>query len=116
MPSRAHRMRDVALRLTDRAGGIEGGMTNGAPVVVSAAMKPISTLRKPLASVDLKTKGAEEAAYERSDVCAVPAASVVVEAVVATELAAAVIDRFGGDTLRQTKAACEAWRRAAMDL
>ncbi|MBE3070434.1 MAG: chorismate synthase [Acidobacteria bacterium] len=104
------------LRPTNHAGGIEGGMTNGAPVVVSAAMKPISTLRKPLASVDLKTKGAEEAAYERSDVCAVPAASVVVEAVVATELAAAIIDRFGGDTLRQMKAACEAWRRAAMDL
>ena len=104
------------IRPTNHAGGIEGGMTNGAPVVVSAAMKPIATLRKPLASVDLRTKEPQDAAYERSDVCAVPAASVVVEAVVATELAAALVDRFGGDTLRQTKAAYDAWHRAAMDL
>jgi chorismate synthase len=104
------------LRPTNHAGGIEGGMTNGAPVVVSAAMKPISTLKKPLASVNLRTKQAEEAAYERSDVCAVPAASVVVEAVVATELAAALVARFGGDSLGQMKAACEAWRKAARDL
>ncbi len=103
-------------RPTNHAGGIEGGMTNGAPVVVSAAMKPISTLKKPLASVNLRTKQAEEAAYERSDVCAVPAASVVVEAVVATELAAALVARFGGDSLGQMKAACEAWRKAARNL
>lgn len=104
------------VRPTNNAGGIEGGMTNGEPVVVRAAMKPISTLRAPLASVNIKTKEAEEAAYERSDVCAVPAASVVVEAVVATELAAAFIARFGGDALRQMKAAYEAWRKAALEL
>lgn len=104
------------VRATNHAGGLEGGMTNGAPVVLSAAMKPISTLRAPLPSVDLVTRRAEEAAYERSDVCAVPAASVVVEAVVATELAAAMVERFGGDALGQMKAAYEAWRRAAQDL
>jgi chorismate synthase len=104
------------LRPTNHAGGIEGGMTNGAPVVLSAAMKPISTLRKPLASVNLRTKQAEEATYERSDVCAVPAASVVVEAAVATELAAAMIEKFGGDSLRQMKDAYAAWRRAALEL
>ena len=104
------------LRPTNRAGGIEGGMTTGAPVVVRAAMKPISTLKKPLRSVDLATKRPEDAAYERSDVCAVPAASVVVEAVVATELAAALVERFGGDTLRQMKDSYEAWRRAAREI
>ena len=103
-------------RATNNAGGIEGGMTNGQPVVIRAAMKPISTLRKPLASINLRTKAAEEATYERSDVCAVPAASVVVEAVVATELAGAMIEKFGGDSLRQMRAAYEAWRRAAADI
>ena len=104
------------VRATNHAGGLEGGMTNGAPVVVSAAMKPISTLKQPLPSVDLGTRRTEEAAYERSDVCAVPAASVVVESVVATELAAALVDRFGGDALATMKAAHEAWRRLAADL
>jgi chorismate synthase len=104
------------VRPTNRAGGIEGGMTNGAPVVVRATMKPIATLRKPLQSVDLPTKRPEEAAYERSDVCAVPAASVVVEAVVATELAAAMIARFGSDSLAQMQAAYQAWRDAARKL
>ena len=104
------------VRPTNNAGGIEGGMTNGAPVVVRAAMKPIATLRQAMASVNIKTKEAEEAAYERSDVCAVPAASVVVEAVVATELAAALVAKFGGDTLRQMKAAYEAWRKVASEL
>jgi chorismate synthase len=91
-------------------------MTNGQPVVIRAAMKPISTLKKPLASVNLRTKAAEEATYERSDVCAVPAASVVVEAVVATELAGAMIEKFGGDSLRQMTASYEAWRKAASDI
>jgi len=104
------------VRATNNAGGIEGGMTNGQPVVIRAAMKPISTLRKPLASINLRTKAAEEATYERSDVCAVPAASVVVEAVVATELAGAMIEKFGGDSLRQMRAAYEAWRKAASDI
>ncbi len=104
------------VRPTNRAGGLEGGMTNGAPLVLSAAMKPISTLKAPLASVDLATRQPEEAAYERSDVCAVPAASVVVEAVVATELAGAMVERFGGDSLAQMRAAQEAWHRKARDL
>ncbi|HUU93351.1 MAG TPA: chorismate synthase [Phycisphaerae bacterium] len=104
------------VRSTNNAGGIEGGMTNGAPVVVRAAMKPIATLRKGMPSVNIKTKEAEETAYERSDVCAVPAASVIVEAVVATELAAALVATFGGDTLREMQAAYETWRKAAQEL
>jgi chorismate synthase len=104
------------VRATNNAGGIEGGMTNGQPIVLRAAMKPIATLKKPLPSIDLASKAAEAASYERSDVCAVPAASVIVEAVVATELAAALVATFGGDTLRQMKAAYDAWRRAARGL
>ena len=104
------------VRATNNAGGIEGGMTNGQPIVLRAAMKPIATLKKPLPSIDLASKEAEAASYERSDVCAVPAASVIVEAVVATELAAALVATFGGDTLRQMKAAYDAWRRAAREL
>jgi len=104
------------LRPTNSAGGIEGGMTNGAPILLRATMKPLATLKKPLASIDLKTKKPEEAAYERSDVCAVPAASVVVEAVVAAELAAALIEKFGGDSLQQMRLAYEAWRKAAQKL
>jgi chorismate synthase len=88
-------------RPTNNAGGLEAGITNGQPLVIRAAMKPISTLRKPLASVNLRTKEAEEAAYERSDVCAVSAASVIVESVVAFEVAAAVVDKFGGDSLEE---------------
>ena len=79
-------------------------MTNGQPLVVRAAMKPISTLRKPLESVNLRTKSPEEAAYERSDVCAVSAASVIIENVVAFEVAAAVIDKFGGDSVEEMQA------------
>jgi chorismate synthase len=79
-------------------------MTNGQPLVVKAAMKPISTLRKPLASVNLRTKKPEEAAYERSDVCAVSAASVIVESVVAFEVAAALVDKFGGDSVEEMQA------------
>jgi chorismate synthase len=103
-------------RPTNNAGGVEGGMTNGQPLVLRAAMKPISTLARPLASVNLRTKQPEEAAYERSDTCAVAAASVVVEAVVATELAGAMIEKFGGDSLAQMRASYEAWRRAALEL
>jgi len=91
-------------RPTNNAGGLEAGMTNGQPLVVRAAMKPISTLRKPLESVNLRTKQPEEAAYERSDVCAVSACSVIVENVVAFEVAAAVIDKFGGDSVEEMRA------------
>jgi len=88
-------------RPTNNAGGLEAGMTNGQPLVIRAAMKPISTLRKPLESVNLRTKQAEEAAYERSDVCAVSAAAVIVEHVVAFEMAAALVDKFGGDSVEE---------------
>jgi chorismate synthase len=88
-------------RPTNHAGGLEGGMTNGAPLVCRAAMKPIATLRKALASVDVRTKEAFEAAFERSDVCAVAAASVVGEAMVAIVLGDAVLEKFGGDSLRE---------------
>lgn len=91
-------------RPTNNAGGLEAGMTNGQPLVVRAAKKPISTLRKPLESVNLATKQPEAASYERSDVCAVPAASVIVENVVAFEVAAALVDKFGGDSLAEMQA------------
>ncbi|MDA8168144.1 MAG: chorismate synthase [Nitrospiraceae bacterium] len=89
-------------RKTDRMGGIEGGMTNGMPILLHAAMKPIPTLRKPLASVDMKTKEPFEAAYERSDVCAVPAAAVVAEAMTALIIAGAFLEKFGGDSITET--------------
>jgi chorismate synthase len=92
------------VRPTNNAGGLEAGMTNGQPLIVRAAKKPISTLRKPLESVNLKTHQPESAAYERSDVCAVSAASVIVENVVAFEVAAALVDKFGGDSLKEMKA------------
>jgi chorismate synthase len=91
-------------RPTNNAGGLEAGMTNGQPIVVRAAKKPISTLRKPLESINLDTKEPEAASYERSDVCAISAASVIVENVVAFEIAAAVVDKFGGDSLVEMKA------------
>lgn len=88
-----------ATRASNRTGGLEGGLSNGQPVVVWAAMKPIPSLRNPLPSVDLATGKVRAAARVRGDVCAVPAAAVVAEAMVAWELAAAVLERFGGDTL-----------------
>ncbi len=91
-------------RPTNNAGGLEAGMTNGQPIVIRAAKKPISTLRKPLESINLDTKEPVEASYERSDVCAISAASVIVENVVAFEIAAAVIDKFGGDSLAEMQA------------
>ncbi|MGE0043313.1 MAG: chorismate synthase [Vicinamibacterales bacterium] len=103
-------------RPTNRAGGLEGGVTNGEPVRVSAFMKPIATLMRPLRSVDLTTLDDAPAAIERSDVCAVPAAAVVGEAMVALVLADAMLERFGGDSLRQvaahvTEASTEVRRR-----
>ncbi|TEU01698.1 MAG: chorismate synthase [Dehalococcoidia bacterium] len=90
-------------RATNRAGGLEGGITNGEPVIVRAALKPISTLAKPLPSVDLLTAEEIEAHYERSDVCVVPAAGVIGEAMVAIVLARALLEKFGGDSLPETK-------------
>jgi len=90
-------------RKTNHAGGIEGGMTNGKDVVVRAVMKPIPTLYKPLMSVDMCTKEPFEASIERSDVCAVPAAAVIGEAVVAFEIAKAFLDKFGGDSMEEIR-------------
>ena len=90
-------------RKTNNAGGIEGGMTNGEEIIIRAAMKPIPTLMKPLSSVDIKTKKPFKASVERSDVCAVPAAAVVGEAVAAFEIANAMIEKFGGDSLSEMK-------------
>jgi chorismate synthase len=100
-------------RPTNNAGGLEAGITNGQPLVVRAAMKPISTLRKPLGSVNLRTKEAEEAAYERSDVCAVSACSVIVENVVAFEVAAALVDKFGGDSVEEMQARWDLYHQLA---
>lgn len=88
-------------RGSNNSGGTEGGMSNGAPLVVRAAMKPISTLMSPLQSVDLRSKEPADASVERSDVCSAPAAAVVGEAVVAFELADAFLEKFGGDSLRE---------------
>ncbi|OEF98794.1 chorismate synthase [Desulfuribacillus alkaliarsenatis] len=90
-------------RNTNHAGGIEGGMTNGEPIIIRAAMKPIPTLYKPLESVDIETKQAFEASIERSDACAVPAAAVVVENAVAWELANCFLDKFSGDSVEEIK-------------
>ena len=90
-------------RGSNNSGGTEGGMTNGAPLVVRVAMKPISTLMSPLQSVDLRSKQPADASVERSDVCAAPAAAVVGESVVAFELANAFLEKFGGDSLREIK-------------
>jgi chorismate synthase len=90
-------------RYGNNAGGMEGGMSNGMPILLRAAMKPIPTLKKPLRSVDLETGEAVEAAYERSDVCAVPAAAVIGEAMAALVLAGAFMEKFGGDSLEETR-------------
>ncbi len=104
----AARVRPVYPRPSNNAGGLEGGVTNGEDLRVSAWMKPISTLMKPLRSVDLTTMGEAAAAIERSDVCAVPAAAVVGEAMVALVLADALMEKFGGDSVAEL--AARAWR------
>ncbi len=91
-------------RPSNNAGGLEAGMTNGQPIVIRAAKKPISTLRKPLESIDLETKQPQSAAYERSDVCALSAGSVIIESVVAFEIATAMIEKFGGDSIQEMRA------------
>ena len=96
-------------RPTNNAGGLEGGVTNGDDLRVSAWMKPISTLMKPLRSVDLATMTESAAAIERSDVCAVPAAAVVGEAMVALVLAGALVEKFGGDSVAELERALAAW-------
>ncbi|MCA8998583.1 MAG: chorismate synthase, partial [Planctomycetaceae bacterium] len=103
------------VRPTNNAGGLEAGMTNGQPLVVRAAKKPISTLAKPLESVNLKSKQPESAEYERSDVCAVSAASVIVENVVAFEVACALVEKFGNDSLQEMKGRYELFMKMATE-
>ncbi|ANW67712.1 MULTISPECIES: chorismate synthase [Mycolicibacterium] len=100
---------DGVIRSTNRAGGLEGGMTNGQPLRVRAAMKPISTVPRALATVDMATGDEAVAIHQRSDVCAVPAAGVVVETMVALVVARAVLDKFGGDSLAETRRNIESY-------
>ena len=102
-------------RKTNRAGGLEGGITNGEELVLRAAMKPIATLMRPLPTVDVVTKEPADAARERSDVTAVPTASVVVEAMVLITLAQAYLEKFGGDTLEELKERLERYRRRVLE-
>lgn len=106
---------DGVVRSTNRAGGLEGGMTNGLPLRVRAAMKPISTVPRALATVDMATGEEAVAIHQRSDVCAVPAAGVVAEAMVALVLARAALAKFGGDSLAETRRNIEAYQRSVAD-
>jgi chorismate synthase len=103
-------------RRSNNAGGLEGGMTNGQPIVIRAAMKPISTLLQGMDSVNLTTLQSERADYERSDICAVPAASVVAENVVAFEIARAFLEKFAGDTLLEVRAAYDSFLQGTRNL
>ena len=99
------------MRPTNRAGGLEGGITNGEDVVLRGYLKPISTLRRSLETADLVSKASVKAAYERSDVCVVPAAGVIGEAMVALTLAAAFLEKFGGDSLTETRRNFEGYQK-----
>jgi chorismate synthase len=104
------------VRPTNNAGGLEAGMTNGQPLIVRAAKKPISTLRKPLESIRMDTKEAHRANYERSDVCAISAAAIIVEHVVAFEVASALVEKFGGDSVVEMKARFELFQKMAREV
>ena len=106
---------DGVVRSTNRAGGLEGGMTNGLPLRVRVAMKPISTVPRALATVDLATGQEAVAIHQRSDVCAVPAAGVVAEAMVALVLARAALEKFGGDSLTETRRNIDGYLRAVAE-
>jgi chorismate synthase len=112
-----HYDRDHArfFRGANRAGGLEGGITNGEDLRVRGLLKPISTLRRPLESVDLETREPASAAYERSDICVVPAAGVVGEAMVALILAGAFLEKFGGDSLAETRRNYDGYLRQVRD-
>ena len=103
------------IRPSNNAGGIEAGMTNGQPIVIRAAKKPISTLRQPLESVDFATKEPQKASYERSDVCAVPAASVIAENVVAFEIARAFLEKFSADSVEEIRENYDTFLRLARE-
>ena len=98
-------------RAHNNAGGIEGGISNGEEIRVRGYLKPISTLRRPLQSVDFSTREAVKAAYERSDVCVVPAAGVAAEAMVALTLARCALEKFGGDSMTETLRNFEGYRQ-----
>ena len=102
-------------RPTNNAGGLEAGMTNGQSLVVRAAKKPISTLRQPLESINLDTKQADTASYERSDVCAVSAAAIIIENVVAFEVAVAFCEKFGNDSISEMKARYDLFHQMAQE-
>lgn len=104
------------VRPSNNAGGLEAGMTNGQPLIVRAAKKPISTLRKPLESIRMDTKEAHRANYERSDVCAISAAAIIVEHVVAFEVASALVDKFGGDSVAEMKARYDLFQKMAREV
>lgn len=114
-PSLAHLPHLGYVRPTNNAGGLEGGMTNGQALVLRAAKKPISTLRKPLDSIRMEDKQPHRANYERSDVCAISAAAIIVEHVVAFEIATALVDKFGGDSLVEMKARYELFLKMARE-
>ena len=101
------------VRPSNNAGGLEGGMTNGQSLILRAAKKPISTLRKPLDSIRMEDKQAHRASYERSDVCAISAAAIIVEHVVAFEIASAFVEKFGGDSIAEMKARYELFQHMA---
>jgi chorismate synthase len=115
-PTRAHEAHLGFARPGNNAGGLEGGMTNGMPVVVRGTMKPIATLLRGMPSVDLATRAPERSQYERSDISALAAASVVMEHVVAFEIARAFLDKFGGDSVAEVRAHFEASMRLARAL
>jgi len=98
-------------RASNRAGGLEGGITNGEDVLIRGFLKPISTLRKPLGTADMVTKEPVQAAYERSDWCVVPAGGVAGEAMVALVLGGAFLQKFGGDSLAETRRNFESYGR-----
>ncbi len=102
-------------RPTNNAGGLEAGMTNGQPLVIRAAKKPISTLQKSLESINLETKEPATASYERSDVCALSAAGIIVENVVAFEIAVAMVDKFGGDSIEEMQARWDLFQQMARE-
>ena len=102
-------------RGANRAGGLEGGITNGQDILVRGLLKPISTLRRPLESVDLETRDPEKAAYERSDICVAPAAGVIGEAMVAMVLAQAMLEKFGGDSLLETRRNYDGYQQQVKD-
>jgi chorismate synthase len=114
-PALAHLPHLGYVRPSNNAGGLEGGMTNGQSLILRAAKKPISTLRKPLDSIRMEDKQPHRANYERSDVCAISAAAIIVEHVVAFEIASALVEKFGGDSLIEMKARYELFMKLALE-